>query len=238
MRRIRSSLGSLLLVLSTGIAGPVRAITITASTDATTLVSALLGNADTGIIVTNATLNAHTQLVDVSSVSSDTPPQRLTSAGTYTNSSGTYGIGPRVVLSTGGVEGITLDVGGTPFTLIAGYSDGPDTSDSNSWAFGGSLLGAPPDPNDPRSGPPGIPASAAQEALLDPITNNPDCAPSPDFCDHFDVTELLITFDMQPGVDLVRFSIVFGSEEWEEYRDSSFIDGFGMFLNRRSAASP
>jgi hypothetical protein len=232
MRRIRNSLGPLALVLFAGIAGPTQAITITPSTDATVLVNALLGNVNTGIVVTSATLNPHTQLVDVSSVSPGTPAQRLTSAGTYTNASGTYGIGPGVVLSTGGVEGITVDAGGTPFTAVAGYSDGPNTSDSNSWAFGtGTFPPAPPDPNDPGNGAPGIPASAAQELLLDPITNNPACNPAPDFCDHFDVTELLITFDMQPGVDEVRFSIVFGSEEWEEFRDSSFIDGFGMFLN-------
>lgn len=137
-----------------------------------------------------------------------------------------------------GVEGVSVDVGGTPVALLRGYSDGPNTSDSTSWAFGSATFPPPtPDPNDPGGGTPGIAATAAQEMLLDPITSNPACAPAPDFCDHFDVTELLITFDMQPGVDQVRFSIVFGSEEWEEFRESSFIDGFGMFLNGANIAS-
>jgi hypothetical protein len=188
-------------------------------------VNALLGGANTGIVVTNATLNGHSQQVDVSSIAPGQPAKPMTSSGTYTNASGTYGVGSGVVLSTGGVEGMSVDVQGTPFSIVAGYSDGPNSSDANSWAFGTTVL------EPPSGGTPGTPATAAQEALLDPITQNPSCAPAPDFCDHFDVTELIITFDMQPGVNHVAFNIVFGSEEWEEFADSQFIDGFGMFLN-------
>lgn len=45
------------------------------------------------------------------------------------------------------------------------------------------------------------------------------------------MTELVINFDMQAGFDRVGFKIVFGSEEFPEFVESSFIDGFGMFLN-------
>ena len=44
------------------------------------------------------------------------------------------------------------------------------------------------------------PASAAQELLRDPITG--DIA-NQIFYDHFDVTELVVNFDMQPGFDRV-----------------------------------
>ena len=74
----------------------------------------------------------------------------------------------------------------------------------------------------------GTPATPAQELLLDPITGDPG---TQTFYDHYDVTELVINFDMQPGFDQVAFKIVFGSEEYPEFVDSPFIDGFGMFLN-------
>lgn len=212
---------------------PAQAIQITADTNAGNLVNALLAGANTGIVVTSATLNGQSQQVDLSGLFPGLPVAPLTSSGTYTNASGTYGIGSGVVLSTGGVEGITVDVGGgfPPQSFVAGYSDGPNTQEGNGWAFGGTFPPAPPDPNDPGSGTPGVSATSAQESLLDPITQNPACDPDPDFCSHYDVTELIINFDMQPGVTQVAFSIVFGSEEWPEFRDSPFIDGFGMFLN-------
>ncbi|MBL8201319.1 MAG: choice-of-anchor L domain-containing protein [Chromatiales bacterium] len=224
------------LALSAGAlmgSGGAHAITITATQDATTLVNALLAGANTGIVVTGATLNGHSQVVDLSGLFPGLPAATLTSSGTYTNASGTYGIGPGVVLSTGGVEGITVDVGGgfPPETFVAGYSDGPNTQEGNGWAFGGTFPPGLPDPNDPGGGTPGLPATSAQEALLDPITQNPACDPGPVFCSHYDVTELIINFDMQAGFTQVAFNIVFGSEEWPEFRDSPFIDGFGMFLN-------
>lgn len=208
MKRVSKSIGRLLLVLWTAAAGAAQAITITPSTNATTLVSALLGGASTGIVVTSATLNAQSELFDTGTGSS----AQLTSSGTYTNATGTYGIGPGVVLTTGAVEGF-------PPNGVSGYSDGPNNVRDNTWVFG------------TMNGMAGVPASAGQESLLDPITQNSSCAPAPDFCNHFDVTELIITFDMQPNFDHVSFNIVFGSEEWPEFRDSSFIDGFGMFLN-------
>lgn len=72
---------------------------------------------------------------------------------------------------------------------------------------------------------PGLPASAAQEGLLDPITGGT--------FQHFDATTLTVVFDV-PG-DLVNpflsFDLVFGSDEFPEYIGTNFIDGFGIYLN-------
>jgi hypothetical protein len=203
---------SLVLVSAAAIAASLSAgasaITITPNTSASVLADSLLSAANTGVVVTSATLNGHTQVVDLTQ-SGGSGTATATSSGTFTNASGTYGIGPGVVLSTGSVVGFTGF-----FEPVYGYSDGANLVEGNTWAyeFGGVL--ATPD----------------QETLLDPITANsdPSCQPT---CTHYDVTELIINFDMQPGFDSVRFNIVFGSEEWPEFRDSPFIDGFGMFLN-------
>ncbi len=209
------------------------AISITASQNANALVGALLAGANTGIVVTGATLNGQSQVVDLSGLFPGLPSAPLTSSGTYSNASGIYGIGSGLVLSTGGVEGITVDLGGgfPPETFVAGYSDGPNNAEGNGWAFGSTFPPTLPDPNNPGSGTPGVQATSTQEALLDPITQNPACDPEPDFCTHYDVTELIINFDMQTGFDRVGFKIVFGSEEFPEFVGNSFIDGFGMFLN-------
>lgn len=77
----------------------------------------------------------------------------------------------------------------------------------------------------------GVPATLPQEMLLDPITRSG----TNDF-NHFDVTQLDIQFDMQPGFDRVEFRVVFGSEEWPEFVDDLFIDGFGIYLNGANIA--
>ncbi len=201
------------------------AITITATQDASTLVTSLLAGVNTGIVVTSATLSGHSEPFSFGGDTLGT----FTSSGTYTNASNTYGVGPGVVLSTGGVLGIEIDGS----TLFPGYEDGPNTVESNGYAYGtGFDPGEIPDPNDPP--PLGTPATAAQEQLLDPITGN---TATQTFYDHYDVTELVINFDMQPGFDQVAFKIVFGSEEFPEFVDSEFIDGFGMFLNGVNIAS-
>ena len=194
-------------VASTG----AQAIAITATQDASVLVNALLAGGSTGIVVTGSTLNGHAQTVDLTNFNGS-GSATLTSSGTYTNLSGTYGIGPGVALTTGSVAGFT-----TPDQTLYGYSDGADHVDNNAWGYFD-------DPNVPVL----AAATPAQELLLDPITGDPVAQT---FYDHFDVTELIINFDMQAGVNTVAFNIVFGSEEWEEFRDSPYIDGFGMFLN-------
>lgn len=229
--KVRSWLTSIVMIgsaLALFPAVPAQAIVITATQDTGALLSALLGGGGTGIVVTGVTLNGHQQEVDFGfPVGASTAT--VTSSGTYTNASGTYNIGPGIVLSTGGVTGASLAGIGE---LIPGYGDGPQTTGLNSWPYGGTF---PPstDPEDPT---PGIPATPAQEALLDPITSRPDLDP-PESYDHFDVTELIIGFDMEQGYDQIAFNVVFGSEEYPEYVDSPFIDGFGLFLNGVNIAS-
>jgi len=186
-----------LCVLSSLLLAPVptaRAITVTATQNATTLVNALLGAGGTGIVVTGATLSGHTQ--NFESVE--------TSSGTYVNPSSTYGIGAGVVLSTGAVER---------------YGDGPNLADDTSGAY---IIFTPPYQSE---------ATPAQELLLDPITTVDG-----ESFDHYDATELVITFDMQQGVEYVRFNVVFGSEEHPEFAEIGYFDGFGMFLNGTNVA--
>jgi hypothetical protein len=73
----------------------------------------------------------------------------------------------------------------------------------------------------------GVPATAAQEALLDTITGGT--------FNHNDVTELTIVFDASPFATEVTFLAVFGSEEFPEFV-GSFVDGFGIFLNGTNIA--
>jgi len=187
-----------------------QAITLTATQDATVLVNALLAGGNTGILVTGSALNGHVQTVDLSTFGGS-GSATLTSSGTYTNASGTYGIGPGVALTTGSVSGFSVP---SAEDTVYGYSDGPDIKDDNTFAYIENFSQAA--------------ATPAQELLLDPITGDPG---TQTFYNHFDVTELVINFDMEAGVNAVAFNIVFGSEEWEEFKDSPFIDGFGMFLN-------
>ena len=77
----------------------------------------------------------------------------------------------------------------------------------------------------------GIQSTAPQEALLDPITGS-----GGQNFRHFDVTQLDIQFDMETGFDRIEFKVVFGSEEYPEFVNSLFIDGFGIYLNGSNIA--
>lgn len=90
----------------------------------------------------------------------------------------------------------------------ADYSTGPNTSSANTTSYGPA-------------------GTAAQEAILDPITGS---------FTHFDVTEFTITFDVDASTSAVFFNVVFGSEEFDEFVGSSFIDGFGLLLNGTNIA--
>jgi hypothetical protein len=96
--------------------------------------------------------------------------------------------------------GIILSTGN-----VSDYGDGPNTDDLRTTFYGTS----------------GEPATAAQEALLDPITGGS--------FNHFDVTQLDINFDSTSGT--VFFAVVFASEEYPEFVGSDFIDGYGFYLN-------
>ena len=91
---------------------------------------------------------------------------------------------------------------------VSEYDTGANTAVGNTTSFGGFNASA---------------ATAPQEVLLDQITGGA--------LDHFDATQLDITFDVDLGVSSVFFNVVFGSEEFAEFVASPFIDAFGIFLN-------
>ncbi|MGB7242691.1 MAG: putative Ig domain-containing protein, partial [Sulfitobacter sp.] len=88
------------------------------------------------------------------------------------------------------------------------YKSGPGSSGSRSTSFGQV-------------------ATQAQSAILRPISGN---------FTFYDATQLDITFELQPGIAAVTFNVVFGSEEYPEWVNSSFIDGFGLLVNGRNVA--
>ena len=90
---------------------------------------------------------------------------------------------------------------------VQDYETGPSSSSGNTATFG-------------------VQATTNQEALLDPITSTTNRTFT-----HYDVTQLDVEFDLLPGFDSVLFNVVFGSEEYPEFVNSSFIDGFGIYLN-------
>jgi len=91
----------------------------------------------------------------------------------------------------------------------ADYGSGPNTSDFTTTAYG-------------------VSATAAQNVLLNPLTNG--------FTTHFDTTELDLTFTVDPGVSSIFFNVAFGSEEFPEFVGSQFVDAFGLYLNGTNIA--
>jgi hypothetical protein len=91
----------------------------------------------------------------------------------------------------------------------ADYGSGPNNSGSNTTAYG-------------------VAATAAQNVLLNPLTNGNT--------NHFDVTELDLTFTVDPGVSTIFFNVAFGSEEFPVFVGSQFVDAFGLYLNGTNIA--
>jgi PEP-CTERM motif-containing protein len=50
------------------------------------------------------------------------------------------------------------------------------------------------------------------------------------------VTELDLTFTVDPGVSQIFFNVAFGSEEFPEFVGSQFVDAFGLYLNGTNIA--
>jgi len=202
--QVRFAIAIALGVVSTG----AQAIVISATQDDTTLVNALLGGAGTGITVTSKTFSGQQQTSSLAN-----SPE--TSSGTFTNSSGTYGIGPGIVLTTGAVEERSYtDVEINVTETLSGYGDGPNRVPDNSTAYLDPITFAEQS------------ATAEQEALLQPISSFP----------HFDVTELIVNFDVQAGYDRVAFNVAYGTDEYVEFKNSDFIDIFAVFLNGTNIA--
>jgi len=156
-------------------AGIAQAITVTPDGSAASLITALT-KPGSGLTITSLTIGG----------------QSLGSGqyswGTYTNPSGTYLIGPGMVISSGDV---------------ADYSDGPNTSGSNSTDYG-------------------VAATLAQAAILTAISGPKS---------YYDVTEIDLTFDMDALHDTLYFNVTFGTDEYAEFIGTQYIDAFGMLVN-------
>ncbi|NES81547.1 MAG: PEP-CTERM sorting domain-containing protein [Moorea sp. SIO2B7] len=108
-------------------------------------------------------------------------------------------------------NGIGSTAGGIVISTgdVADYADGPNSIEFNSTDYGSS-------------------ANAAQQALLTPLSGG--------ISNHFDVTQLDITFDMDAGKNRIFFDVVFGSDEYSEFVGSNFIDALGLFVNGTNIA--
>lgn len=204
----RNTLFAAATLLAAGATSPAGAITITATQDPDTLANALIAGAGQGVVVTSATLSGNQQTNFLTN-------SLETSSGTYTNGSGTYGIGPGIVLTTGAVEERSFTDPETQITeTFSGYGDGPNRETGNSTAY--------LDPGTFQN----QTATAEQEVLLQPLSPFP----------HLDVTELVINFNVQSGYDRIRFNLAYGTEEYPDFIGSDYIDIFAIFLNGTNIA--
>jgi hypothetical protein len=88
------------------------------------------------------------------------------------------------------------------------YGTGPNFLDSNSTDYGDV-------------------ATPGEETLLAPLDGFGS--------QHFDVTRLDITFDVQ-DFDEIAFACTFGSEEWSEFVGLGYTDPYGIYLNGTNIA--
>ncbi len=222
-KKLSLSFCAVSLALSSSV---VQGIEITSTDDASVLSDTLI-IPNSGVTVTSAVLSGGMNDVGLSA-----------QAGTYTNHSGTYGLP-----SAGGVVFSTGDVNN--------YEDGPNNSpgdgDGESAGNGsdngnelecpscfepqggqqvlvnsGTNTSVPTNTLDNDGAFGNNPATDEQNALLTQITGQEE---------HFDPIELSITFDVDDSVSVISFVGAFGSEEFPDWVNTEFVDGFGMFLN-------
>ncbi len=110
------------------------------------------------------------------------------------------------------------------FTNIYGLGSGAVISTGNAATYGSG-------PNTSRTTTTNrmdVPGLRHKALLLNPLTSGNT--------GHFDVTELDLTFTVDPGVSNIFFNVAFGSEEFPEFVGSSFVDAFGLYLNGTNIA--
>jgi PEP-CTERM motif len=131
-----------------------------------------------------------------------------------------------VTIVSATLQGQSLDANtastGT-FTNIYGLASGAVLSTGNAATYGSG-----PDTETDFTTAYGTMGTSAQNALLDPLTNGNKS--------HYDVTELDLTFTVDPGVSQIFFNVAFGSEEFPEFVGSEFVDAFGLYLNGTNIA--
>ncbi len=129
-------------------------------------------------------------------------------------------------------SGITVTGSTLSGQSSGGASSGVYTNAAGTYGIGSGVVLSTGNVSDYRTGPNnaldttteyGSAATAAQEALLDPISGGT--------FQHFDVTQLDITFDVGQSVNSIFFNVIFGSEEFDEFVGTQFIDAFGIYLN-------
>jgi hypothetical protein len=98
--------------------------------------------------------------------------------------------------------GIVLSSG-----IATNYGDGSNTSTGFSTSFGTT-------------------ATAAQQALINPITG----------VTGYDVTQLDLTFDVDGSTSSIFFNVVWGSDEYDEFVNTQYKDAFGIYLNGTNIA--
>ncbi len=133
-------------------------------------------------------------------------------------------LGSGVTVSSASLSGQSL--------LSGAVSSGTYTNASGVYGIGDGIVISSGNVSDYNDGPNSLPgnttnfntsASGAQETLLDPITGGS--------LDHYDVTQFDLVFDVDSSTDSIFFNVVFGSDEYAEFVNSSFIDAFGIYLN-------
>lgn len=134
-------------------------------------------------------------------------------------SSGTYTVTGALPTTYG------LQRGGIVFSTgdVADYQTGPNIDDRHTTNYSTGDHGE----DKTTMITPGVSATPAQNALLKPISGQDN---------HYDVTELTINFVLRPGFDRVFFDTVFGSDEFPEFRNTQFVDAFGMYLDGQNIA--
>lgn len=173
------ALAGLVVVGIGGTAAPAHAIAVTPTSN-TAAIAAALTAGNSGLNIIDITVDGNTA-------------GGASSTGTYTNASGTYGIGPGMLISSGNASD---------------YGDGPNTTGSKTTSYG-----TAPTP--------------AEQALLDLISGSST---------YFDVTTVTVQFTLDAGFDSVFFNVVFGSDEFPEFVNTTFIDAFGLFVNGTNVA--
>jgi len=133
------------------------------------------------------------------------------------------------VATGGGLTVISSSLQGHGSAASGAVSSGTYTNASNTYGIGPGIVISSGDVNDYNDGPNlsssnttayNVAATAPQQALLFPIDGKPS---------HLDVTQLDITFTTTTGD--VFFLVTFGSDEFPEFKNTTFIDAFGLYLD-------
>ncbi len=137
--------------------------------------------------------------------------------------------GPGIVVTSASLIGRSLTSGALSTGTFTASGATYGLSGSGIVLSTGNVLdyGNGPNNNSQFSTPYNVAATASQNALLSPVSGQST---------HLDFTELSITFNTLPGFDRLFVNVVYGSEEFPEFINSTFVDPFAIFLNSANIA--